>query len=369
MPVLRGGRWLAAAALTVALVTGIAVAVEGVEPDHTWHLLLRNGQVLSGQVSYEGDFYRVALPTGEIRVRRGEVQDLCRSFPEVYQRKLATVSADDFLGQLRLADWCLRNELLSEAEGLIAQAARLAPDHARVRVAQRSLELARNPQGQAPSVPKIGSPQSDVRSVGSPAPYDQSELDRLTRNMPEGTMEAFRNTIQPMLVSGCAAAKCHGSAATSEFRLIRPLRGHLLSRRATQRNLQAVLGYLGPADGEDSESQILAAATRAHGGRDDPAFRSPDAVPVKQLVAWIVAVTEPAANRAPSRVSTPRVTLSQAVDHDDRERFYSREKNGSDGTANSEGQGPGESGQQVRDAWDPEEFNRRYHGEDDRREH
>ena len=78
-------------------------------------LLLRNGEMIEGEVTLAGDRYDVVVPSGEIHVRRTEVQYFGQTMLECYERRKALVSPDKVQDHLELAEWCLRHRLYEQA--------------------------------------------------------------------------------------------------------------------------------------------------------------------------------------------------------------------------------------------------------------
>ena len=59
-----------------------------------------------------GGYYQVSQPDGQIRVRSGNVQFICRDVEEGYRRKRALIHPQDINQHLELAQWCQRQGLL-----------------------------------------------------------------------------------------------------------------------------------------------------------------------------------------------------------------------------------------------------------------
>jgi hypothetical protein len=241
-------------------------------------LVLRNGEVLAGRVARDGDYYRVLLPDGELRVRSAEAELVCRNFDEAYnfkRKRLALGRADDHLD---LADWCLRQSLPGYAAKEIAAAMALDPQNPRTEFLDRRLQQ----MLEAPPTASSGK-GFEVTQVTN------EDLDRLVRGMPPGTVEAFTSTIQPLLMNSCATSSCHGPASKSSYILLRIPGDRTGSRRLTQRNLQStvtMLDYQNP-----QQSRLLTAASRAHGTAVSAIF-DPQTVKYRQLFLWIASVTQ-----------------------------------------------------------------------------
>ena len=241
-------------------------------------LVLRNGEVLAGHVARDGDYYRVVLPDGELRVRCAEAELVCRNFDEAYnfkRKRLALGRADDHLD---LADWCLRQSLPGYAAKEIAAAMALDSRNPRTEFLDRRLQ-----QMLAAPPPAPSGKGSEVAQVTN------EDLDRLVRGMPPGTVEAFTSTIQPLLMNSCATSSCHGPGSKSSYILLRIPGDRTGSRRLTQRNLQStvtMLDYQYP-----QQSRLLTAASRAHGTAVSAIF-DPQTVKYRQLFLWIASVTQ-----------------------------------------------------------------------------
>jgi hypothetical protein len=236
-------------------------------------LLLRNGEMLRGQIVNEGDHYNVFVPGGEIHVKAADVQYHCRDAQEAYFRKRALIRGDSALDHLELARWCLKAGLVPPAAQELAEAAALEPSHPLIPVLERRVKLASIPAPQAAA-------NSKPASLG-PTPQ---ELDRMVRGMPPKTVELFAQTIQPMLVNHCAAAGCHGQGVQNGFRLFRTPSGSPPSRLLTQRNLHAALQWLDRSNPD--ASPLLNYPTRPHGTATIPVFSDKQVTQFKQLREW-----------------------------------------------------------------------------------
>src|SRR5205085_2022785 len=60
-----------------------------------------------------------------------------------------------------------------------------------------------------------------------------AELENTIRKLPRGSVEKF-GAVQPILLNRCGANQCHGPNAKSEYRLLRPPQGQVVSKRFTE---------------------------------------------------------------------------------------------------------------------------------------
>ncbi|MCC6126800.1 MAG: hypothetical protein IT426_17695 [Pirellulales bacterium] len=211
-------------------------------------LLLRNGQVLEGRVAKLKDHYLVDLPDGEIRVRTAEVAFVCRNLEEGYRRKRAAIQTENWRDRLELARWCHKHAMAEHAAAELAAAEVASPGNPLVAALRRQME----------PVPESAAKPEKSNALDDAVPNE--ELDCMVRGLPPKTMEAFTQTVQPMLMNNCTAMGCHGPQSTANFKLFRVSAGEAANRRLTQRNLHAVLQYVNREHPEQSRLLTLPAA-------------------------------------------------------------------------------------------------------------
>ncbi|HYW79346.1 MAG TPA: hypothetical protein VE890_07190 [Thermoguttaceae bacterium] len=241
-------------------------------------LLLRNGQVISGRIARAGDVYCVALPYGEIRVKAITVELCCRDLEDGYWQKRARLRAGNVDDHLGLAQWCLRQGLLGHAGQELATVMAIDPTHPSLRLLERRLDSA-NSLSQPTPITKHTAEESP-----DPAP-SLDELDRMVRAMPTGTVETFKQTIQPLLLNNCTSIGCHGPTSTTPLRLMRSSISAAPSRRLTQRNLHATLQWIDPE--HPMASRLLTTPIAPHGTAKTAIFVDRQSVQYEGLVEWV----------------------------------------------------------------------------------
>lgn len=278
-------------AIFVLLAVTGSLAASAAEPlplkPQTGVLLLTNGSVIQGTITAAGDRYDVFLEDSEIHVKRSEVALSCRDLHECYLHKRKGIEQGHAVEHLDLAEWCLRQSLLTEAGQEIAAARKADGAHPKLSLLEARLKLAR---------------EAPPRTEPAKAPEKQApaeQLDVLARGLPAGTMEHFTNSVQPVLLNYCSRAGCHSAAANNSFRLERISRNRVSGRHPTQRNLQSVLGLIDRAAPE--ESRLLAAPIRAHGTLKAPVFTDREQAQYRQIVQWVYMV---AGSKAPGPAPT-----------------------------------------------------------------
>jgi len=247
-------------------------------------LLLHNGELIDGEITPAGDHYDVSKAGGVIYIKRSDVALYCRDAAECYRHRRQAIDATRVQDHLELAEWCLRHNLLTEAEQEIADAREADSTHPKIGLLDARLKIAR----EAP-------PARATNAAEKPIPREQ--LDTLIRNLPIGSMENFTVTIQPMLLNYCTKAGCHGPQSTNALRLERIHPGKLTGRHPSQRNLMAALALVNRE--KPDESKLLQAPIRVHGNMKVPVFTDREQAQYKQLVQWVylVANTHPSVAR------------------------------------------------------------------------
>ncbi len=266
-------------------------------------LVLRSGCVLRGDILRVGDRYVVALAgQDEVAVPVESVDLWCDSLDAAYQQKRSRLAPGAKVREhLLLADWCLRYDLMAAAAEQLMAAQRRDPlDPANAHFEKR-LRLAAH------------QPKTTISSrTSTNLAKSESETDELTRSLPDGAVEQFTNTIQPLLINRCGASSCHGPNSESEFQLVFPNWSRTLPRRFTQQNLKMAFEML---DGDHPDrSPLLMMATMAHGGAAKPAVAEEEVTQLRHLVDWAYRSLAQSTATPPSILKVPAPLLMQPMD-------------------------------------------------------
>lgn len=256
-------------------------------------LQLRNGHIIEGQVTQAGDYYVVTLgESGELRIPVVDVECTATSIQALYQTKCQALDGR-LNGHLDLADWCLRHKQPAWATQQLIAATKLDAKNPRVKSLERRLSvLAEQPS--APTAVKVA-----AKPTISPEEMEVS-LQRLSPT----AMERYATVIQPMILNRCAANGCHGTASTTPLAYYRAAPGQPLVKRFTDRNLYNTLKYLDFQ--KPAESPLLMMAQRRHGEMITTTFDKRDKRSMDQLndlKLWILIATNPP-RTTPSTIPT-----------------------------------------------------------------
>jgi hypothetical protein len=263
--------------------------------------VLRNGQVLAGQITRAGDFYIVTLgATGEVRLPVADVEFECSSLDEAYVQKRDNIFPRGVKGHLDLAEWCLRHRLLSASAEQLVAAMKLEPNHPRIAELDRRITLA----AESPA-------EAIARSGTSTAMVSAEQMEQRLRELPPLSVEKFSAVVQPILLNRCGANQCHGPNSKAEFRLLKPPPGQNANRRFTQRNLYAALELIDQS--QPQASPILTMPQRRHGSALAAIFDKHSQKQLDELASWVGQTLVQSKSVVPATIPTgDQPTLLQA---------------------------------------------------------
>jgi len=262
-------------------------------------VLLRNGRVLNGVISTEGDRYVVTLPgRATVRLSAREVDMVGRDLEEIHDRRLRRIDPQNVAQQLELAQWCYRQALYREAASRLIAVYRLDPKNRDAAALERRLRA------------RVATPQGGPAKAVEPPSTKQSDQQAAVAHLSSAVVSSFTTTIQPILMNRCAAAGCHGATSTGDFRLVRSPPRTSMPRRFTQRNLYEVILQIDKENPE--QSPLLLKAAAAHGGRRDPVFAPSEGRYLAQLALWAKYVARHAEDDPPRSVHPPQQVLTQS---------------------------------------------------------
>jgi hypothetical protein len=237
-------------------------------------LVLRNGQLLRGEITRAGDHYIVTIGVGgEVKIAAKEVETQCSDLEGAYDYKLRRLSGEGAEPHLDLAEWCLRHGLHRQCAEQISLALAAEPKNKRIETVDRRLQLSL----QAPTTTKTTPVSSTIVSA--------EQLDRTLRELPKGSLERFATIVQPILNNRCATSHCHGATSPSEFVLLRPPAGLNSPQRFTQRNLYAVLQFVDRQD--PLNSPLFTKPQAPHGSGTTAAFDARNRAQLQELQTWL----------------------------------------------------------------------------------
>jgi hypothetical protein len=286
-------------------------------------LLLSNGRLLNGAVVEVGSDYVLHQKGGTIRFRKTDVIRAFGSISEVYHYKREQFPDDDPDEHLKLARWCLSQNLREEAKAELQAVVALSPKSGEAKAMLASIEAY---EARAAAQPRV---DSDVMRSGGevatpgaqvqrPEELDPALLKGAARALGIGGLvifdlppavavkraEHFARYVHPVLQASCV--KCHGERYDGRFQLVEAKPGRRVSPDALRANLDATLALVKPDD--PTKSELLTSVLMPHGNgpKKKPIFRGSNDPNFQILLAWVTSLRNKPASA--SNMSTDGVT-------------------------------------------------------------
>jgi hypothetical protein len=328
-------------------------------------LILQNSQLLKGIVSRSPNGYVVEHPGGRLVIPFEEVRVVGKDLRDAYRRLTESFPKPTAATHYELALWCQSHQLKDESRTQLVMALDRDPDHEAAR------DMLKRIDEQAAAARKRAAagkpPRTAPRIVGGIELPEIESLAGLSRE----TAAQFTGRIQPLMINKCGNASCHGPKSESGFRLESSRGTGPGSRVHTERNLAQMLKQIDQANPQISP--LLTVPARSHGGMSKAIFygRSGE-IQLKSLKNWVrsasteLARDSQAAKKRPSVVAVqpkfppspmPQMSVDEETELSDAVPMASVGKPPVEAVKKDEVELEDDE-----DAFDPEVFNRRYHG-------
>ena len=298
-------------------------------------LVLKNGQVIRGRIDRNVESVQVQTDTGSrLVIPIEEVDFVAPTLEQAYWQKSARTRATDLTGQIDLFYWCLRNQLLRQAQNQIdllqetsIKASELEFLHRQLEVAQadkkREARLRQaqaellNRSGNVPSATVAGSVRQVAYEMDATTAHDFQRIERIKRmervidELPEGAVAMFKRQVEPTLIRACS--DCHESD-DPVMPLWRMGRNQVIPRTMSQRNLQSLLEQI--RAGDPARSPLWLAATQSHAELEKPLLK-PGTRAYSNLAQWVhwmaLQKNQRAGAAAASSIMAPAKTVSPSA--------------------------------------------------------
>ncbi len=312
-------------------------------------VLLTNHNVLFGAARQRGEFVVVRRGDGsEIQLSRKEVACWSDSLAGLYQYRLEHRQSHGIQAHLEEARWCLRYDLYDQAASELQAIYRVDPKNPIAKHLTQQLIRGKYAVAAQPVDP------TKAIDIAPSIQLASHQQDLPGEDFGDQAMQRFARHIQPLLLNRCA--RCHGQDSNHQWKLVAPAFGSRPSARITQANLAATMRYVDTKDPLQSELRVR--AVDGHAG-DSQTLGTRAAVPTRALDWWLhdlVATKQRDGDAQPrhaARQEPKDDKLMQAV-HVDAE------------TPTEQSEPPTPNGIKrlpaVTNPFDPEIFNRRFHG-------
>ena len=278
-------------------------------------ILLKNRSMLEGTVLDMGETYRVSFPQGgSMAMPRDQVEFIGAGRQEVYVYLSRGLHVRDDVRRQELIEWCLKYDLIDQADTEIAILERSNPGLPILEMLKRRRDVLQKTRiAQAVTESVYSGENSPAQEIPEERGLTSTELERMARSLPPDALTMYVNKIQPIFTKNCMTSGCHGPDSTTDFRLTRSANP---SRSATLRNMHSALQQINLTNPE--ASPLLRKPVMRHGKDDRVIFISRDYATYQMLIAWtyLVARNEYVIPRE-AMVPTvkPRPTVSPSSHH------------------------------------------------------
>ena len=329
-------------------------------------LVLLNGRVVSGQLSPRVGGYDVVLPAGRMFVSSKQIRFQADNMDDAYLRMRETLPEFTPNTHLELARWCLANNLPSRARREALDALHLDPHQAD---AQRMLEALVREENriQRVSHTSITAEQLQRHQIEQRVAPERRSLGGL----PETSAREFTHRILPLVSNKCGNSQCHG-AGRNTFSILTLRRDP--SPAAAEQNLASILNHIDFQN--PAQSPVLRATMGNHGGSNQPLFSGQTGGRQAETIRnWVLTVANELAPTESTRHSNAFAAsalnlpggskdadaASENVESNDGEAFGEHDLSDSERLLDEKFVGDAVISTRH-DEFDPDIFNRRYHG-------
>ena len=233
-------------------------------------ILLKNEQVVNGEILGSGETVQVRSEQGIISLSRNDIVLVAPSLQEVYRfKKENTPQSPD--GFAKLAEWCVTNHLVQEATGEFDRAMRLADN-------PQLAEAIRNRKNATLSM------FAELDLKVQMAEQENQKYRQWKDKIPPSTFATFQREILPILVKNCSGITCHSGNSLNEFRFVPNPNNNDVD---LAKNLQVVLRYIEPQVPEESPLVLIPISPH---GRTTKIFTQQNFAPYEKLNIWVYQV-------------------------------------------------------------------------------
>ncbi|MHC2070697.1 hypothetical protein ACYFX5_24760 [Bremerella sp. T1] len=245
-------------------------------------LVLSNGNAMRGRITQEGEYYSLAINEDSVvRLPAERVAFACKSIEEAYLRQKAKVGTTTVADHVELANWCLDLQLWEEAAYHHAIAVRSGPNQTDVIRLDRRFQIKLDEKANPDKIEQV---QYAMPVTKPDVSLESTDFEEPDPSLSPQVVRYYTSTIQPIMLNGCAASRCHAENSENAFRLVEFENVRSIPRRMTVRNMNSALAYI---DYERAQnSPLLTKSATRHGDGTAPNL-SPEQL--RAIQAWVFA--------------------------------------------------------------------------------
>lgn len=265
-------------------------------------LVLRNGNLVRGKIFRLQEHYRVERDRSELMIPSVQVEMLCSTIDEVYQKRREQRTGSSADTHVELARWCLRHGLLEYAARELLDARGIDPEQRQLQIVERQLRMALQHRENARR-----------KNVPKQAPESPTEEElQSVEQVPAWAKKLFVRQIQPMVIHSCATTGCHHAGSSETFQLNRLALEGAGHPETTLRNLSAVVNQLDWK--HPTESNLLVRAREAHGSQGTRPAASLERRKYHMLQTWVEQLAIARRNAPVNEVQLVQYEQEDAID-------------------------------------------------------
>jgi hypothetical protein len=245
------------------------IVARAAEPAASNVLLIDYDRLIEGQIERIGNKFRIRQDGGEMSIPATPTMLLFADRAAAFQVIKSRAKLNDPHERVRLARWCLTNELKPQAVQEAEAALALQPDN-------RALaRFVADVKARAELMPPVSAATWQQPQPKAPPVEPVVDVN------PE-SFSVFVTKVQPILMNACG--QCHCGDRGGAFKLARTNETYG-DKRATQRNLAAASAFLNRD--QPAESTILARAVSVHGESAHPPLHDRQSPAYRHLEEWV----------------------------------------------------------------------------------
>ncbi|MFO1092602.1 MAG: hypothetical protein U0992_04705 [Planctomycetaceae bacterium] len=235
-------------------------------------LILFDGRVLEGNVSEVPGGYRIDGGSGSEVIPFNLVRLAASSLDDAYVKQRDALHKPNASDHLALAQWCYEYKLYAHATEQLTASLKLEPNRIEaVDLLKKIAEI--SPEQVGGNLKLLAEQGAQHKTSSGLTPAAQAE---------------FVRRVQPILVNRCGDARCHGSAANNNLKLINIRAGRRQQRLETETNLAAVLKMVDPQS--PNQSPLLRAPQDGSAAHRNAFFGQAGATQLERIRAWVTQI-------------------------------------------------------------------------------
>lgn len=249
-------------------------------------LVLNSGRVMSGFASRNAGGWLVEQPNGRVQVPEDQVRVVGTSLIDTYRQQRDAVVEPTPASHVALAQWCISYRLHDEARDELRKCLKLDPEHSTARKLLRRLDDILDVAKVKPTTTE----RSPHRTADGFLTPDAESLGGLSNESAINFTQRIQPLLMNKCGNASCHGTTTPPEKPDGFHLLPVRSGANANRRYTERNLAEVMRYVDMQ--QPSLSPLMTLPQGAHGGTAGVFSGTTGNAQIKMLRTWIKTVTE-----------------------------------------------------------------------------